>query len=198
MKKFFMTSVLLISVSAFIFSGCSTSKAKQTEQPNVNNEQTSKQDTSQNNSNDTTPKLNSDNSNSESTNAQSGSSNETAVSSKNYSKYSGHWVTEENYKNHYAFGTGMTITVDEKGNITGSIGTASNNASHVANVQFKGTLQGNKFTYKFDNDGWDHSGTIEFEFNDNKILGTITLNPTDQMSIWGLQAGKLTFVKAAS
>lgn len=189
MKKLSYSIMLPATIFILILSGCSILKGKDNTQPVVNNAQSSISSTKQND----IPK---ENINSNDNNNQNTSTDVNSTKAEDYTTYSGHWVTEDNYKNHYNFGTGMTVTIDNKGNISGNIGTSSNNATHVANVQFKGTLQNNKFIFKFDNDGWDHSGNIEMEFKDNKTICTITVNSSEQASIWGIQAGNYTFVKA--
>ena len=91
----------------------------------------------------------------------------------NYSKYSGSWVTETNLRDDFKYGIMTEVTIDKDGNIKGVVSDCSENAAHVSNVDIKGKIQDDKFTYNFDEDGWEHSGNIKLDFKDDKIVLTI-------------------------
>lgn len=123
---------------------------------------------------------------------KAGSENSTQVKI-DYSKYTGNWVTETNLKNDFLFGITAGLTVDKEGNVKGQIGDCTENATHISNVDISGIIKDNKLTYKFDEDGWEHKGTINMEFNDNTITLNIVYDPdSSKDNFWGIGEG--TFV----
>lgn len=122
-------------------------------------------------------------------------SNITSTAQTDYSKYSGDWAMETNIKNDFIYGLTAAIKVDSSGNLTGTVSDCTENATHIANVDIKGKIADNKFTYNFDEDGWEHSGTIEMNFKDDKMI--MTLKYSDKSSknnTWGIGEGTFTLV----
>lgn len=110
-----------------------------------------------------------------------------------YSKYTGNWVTEMNLKNDFLYGITAGLTVDKEGNLKGQISDCTENATHISNVDVSGTIKDNKLTYKFDEDGWEHKGTINMEFNDSSItLNIVYDSDSSKDNFWGIGEG--TFV----
>lgn len=118
-----------------------------------------------------------------------------ANSKAGYCAYTGNWVNSEQKgtieKNG---GTGMTLSVKSNGDITGSITTVSSNLSHIAEVDFKGTIKNNIFKTNFQDDNWGHSGTVTLKFNGSEINCTIVLNSAQQ-SMWSIKSGTIKFIR---
>lgn len=150
------------------------------------------------NTKSSTADVNSSSSSSDQNTVDTGSGTDKNVSNVDYSKYTGNWDTEENIKKNYKYGTSMGIKVDKDGNISGQISTLSDNATHIANVDFNGKIQNNKFDYSFKEDGWEHSGTIHFDFQGDSITAVIKITSQKNGSLWSIQEGTFKFQKVAS
>ncbi len=112
-----------------------------------------------------------------------------------YSIYTGIWVTEANLKNDFLYGITAGLTVDKEGNIKGQISDCTENLTHIANVDITGKIQDGKFAYKFDEDGWEHNGTINMEFRDGKILLNIAYGSgSSENSFWGIGTGTFELI----
>lgn len=131
-----------------------------------------------------------------SSNNQTSSSSQSEVSSQSdYSKYTGNWVKESSLKEDYKYGTSVSIKVDKDGNLTGVVGSSSDNASHVANVDISGKISNNEFNYAFKEDGWGHKGTINIKFEDNKIVLSMKYSEgSSKENLWGIGEGTFTLV----
>lgn len=113
-----------------------------------------------------------------------------------FSTYSGSFVTEDNLRFDYSYGITVGITVDKDGNLKGHLDNVSNNVTHISAVDINGKLQGNKFTSNFNQDGWNHNGTITLELKDNKIVLTTKYTKNEDSSdMWGIGEGTFTLVK---
>lgn len=132
--------------------------------------------------------------NQETINTQAAGSSVTMAET-NYLKYSGTWVTESNLKEDFKYGVVLSIDVDKNGNIKGVVSDSTENLSHISNVDIKGKIQNNKFTYNFDEDGWEHSGTINLDFQENKIVLTMKYSPSSSKNnFWGIGEGTFTLI----
>jgi hypothetical protein len=120
-----------------------------------------------------------------------------ATAEPGYSNYSGSWVNEDNLKNDFKYGIVVEITVDKEGNLQGSVRDATENLSHVSNVDIKGKIQDNKFVYNFDEDGWEHSGTIKLDFKENQVVLTINYSPnSSKVNLWGIGEGTFALINS--
>mgnify|MGYP001171407171 CR=1 FL=1 len=112
-----------------------------------------------------------------------------------YSKYTGTWVTERNLIDDFKYGMVAGITVDKDGNIKGQVSDATENLTHISNMDINGKIQNDKFSYNFTEDGWEHNGTINMEFKDNKIVLTIAYNSnSSKNNLWGIGEGTFTLI----
>lgn len=182
-KSIVLVSIISISI---LMTACGNSKVKT---QSINSTQNSTQNSIQSSDNNIS---NGQGSNNTATENITNSSVET-----NYSNYSGSWVTENNLKNDFKYGIVVGIKVDKDGNIQGQVSDASENLAHISNVDIKGKIQDNKFTFNFDEDGWEHSGTIKLDFQQNKIVLTITYSPnSSKNNLWGIGEGTFTLINS--
>ncbi|MDT8715534.1 hypothetical protein IAI10_02525 [Clostridium sp. 19966] len=185
MKKIILAILISTTILA---AGCSSKQS--TTKPTVTNNTTSQ-------SADSGTSQSADNSTEKASDSSSSTSTANVTSSADYSKYSGNWVTENSLKNDYKYGLSATIKVDKAGNLTGTLSDSTENATHISNVDIKGKIENNKFSYNFDEDGWEHSGTIQMNFNDDKM--TLTIKYSDKSSkdnLWGIGEGTFTLVNS--
>lgn len=112
-----------------------------------------------------------------------------------YSKYNGSWVTERNLKDDYKYGIVAGINVDKNGNLKGQVSDSTENLTHISNVDIKGKIQDDKFSFNFSDDGWGHNGTIKLDFKENRIILTINYNSSSsQDNLWGIGEGSFTLI----
>lgn len=124
------------------------------------------------------------------------SGTETESQSTDYTSYSGSWLLETSVKQDYIYGIGMSINVNKDGDVQGQIGNASDNASHIANVDIKGKIQNNKLSCNFSEDGWGHSGTVNLQFTGSKAIMTIKYKTSSSSdNLWGIGEGTFTLLK---
>lgn len=182
-KSIVLVSIILISI---LMAACGNSKVKT---QSINSTQNSTPNSTQSSDNNT--------SNKQETNNSTTHNSTNPIVETNYSNYSGNWVTENNLKNDFKYGIVVSIKVDKDGNIQGQVGDATENLTHISNVDIKGKIQDNKFTFNFDEDGWDHSGIIKLDFKENKIVLTITYSPnSSKNNLWGIGEGTFTLINS--
>lgn len=175
-----LIAVLLISVSVLV-SGCSSGNQGK---KSAENKQT--------NTKEVSPQI-------ESSNDSSGAEKGNVHSQNDYSKYSGSWVQEQNLKNDFKYGISVSLKVDKDGNLQGQVGSSTENATHVSNVDIKGRISGNRFISNFNEDGWGHKGTIELEFQGNTvILKSKYSNDSAEDASWGIGEGTFNLVNSNS
>lgn len=193
-----MTVLSLIMVLAL--SSCSYSSAKNQQKSSSNQPQSSPALASSSAS--VTQKSSSSaqaSSSASDTQEDSSSAQASALSSTNnktgYYAYTGSWVDSRQKGDMQKYGgTGMMLSVKSNGDITGSITTASTNLSHIAEIDFKGTIKNNIFKSYFAEDNWGHSGTVTLKFNGSEINCTIVLNSAEQ-SMWSIKSGTIKFIR---
>lgn len=113
-----------------------------------------------------------------------------------YSVYSGSWVDEKLLIQDFKYGTSVQLEVDNEGYAKGSICSATENLSHIAQVDIHGQIENNKLSYDFDEDGWEHSGKIEIEFKENFIVLNIKYNEkSSENNLWGIGEGTFPLIK---
>lgn len=128
-------------------------------------------------------------------NTASNSSTKPQESKIDYSKYTGTWVMEINLKNDFLYGTWADITVDKEGNVKGMIASTKENLTRIANVEVSGAIKDNKLTSKFNEDGWEHNGTIDMEFKENTIVLTMKYGEgSSKDNMWGIGEGTFNLI----
>lgn len=116
-----------------------------------------------------------------------------------YSKYSGDWVTENRIKYDLNYGIYLSINTDKDGSLKGTISNCTNRVTHISNVDIKGKIENNNFKTTFSEDGWGHSGTIEMNFKDSKIILNIKYNDGKSgNSDWGIGEGNYILINNKS
>ncbi|MEQ8154783.1 MAG: hypothetical protein ABRQ25_07875 [Clostridiaceae bacterium] len=175
-KKLIVLLMVLLSISV---SGC----GKTAGNTNTNT------DTNTNNNNSSA----SDNpASSGSSDSESASNSAAAV---DFSKYTGDWAVEENLKEDFKYGIRLNITVDKDGNLKGQLSNATENVTHIAAVEIKGKIQNNNLTLTFDNDNWDHSGTISMSFKEKEIALSVKYDSgSNKNNLWGIGEGTFTLI----
>lgn len=180
-KSIVLVSIILISI---LMAGCGNGKMKN---ESINSTQNSTQNSIQSSDNNISKEQGSNN-------VTTQNSTNPAVET-NYSNYSGTWVTETNLKDDFKYGMVVSIKVDRAGNLQGQVSDATENLTHISNVDIKGKIQDNKFTFNFNEDGWGHSGIIKLDFKENKIVLTITYSPnSSKNNLWGIGEGTFTLI----
>lgn len=120
-----------------------------------------------------------------------------ATAKNNYSDYSGTWVTENNLKNDFKYGMVVSIKIDKDGNLQGEVSDSTENLSHISNVDIKGKIKDDIFIFNFNNDGWEHSGTIKLEFRENNIILTINYSKNSSKdNLWGIGEGTFVLINS--
>lgn len=186
-----IAAILVICVG-IIFSGCASNHATETSniQP-INNTSSAPVSKNVDNKKDETGKVNS------SVTAKANNSQvNNNVNKNDYSKYSGNWTLESSLKADYKYGTTMTIKVDKYGNLKGEVGSLTENATHIANVDINGKIINNEFKYNFKEDNWGHSGIIKLKFQNDTIILDINYDSnSSNNNLWGIGEGTFTLVK---
>ena len=188
MKRKIMIS-LLIALS-ILSTGCRKSEVANTNSSEKQVGSASSQNTSSDTSNATTTK---------DAKTVTDTKPATSVKLEDYSVYSGDWAQEINVKNDYLYGIGVNINVDKAGNLKGTVGDTTENASHVAGIEIKGKIENGKFSGSFDYDGWGHKGTVNMEFGQNTIKLTLKYGEgSSKDNSWGIGEGTFTLIKRYS
>ncbi|WP_240528059.1 YHYH domain-containing protein [Bacillus cereus] len=126
-----------------------------------------------------------------------GAWNPNAVRVENLSQYEGFWsdVKVPNTEDLSRIPTHLSASVDfisgNKAKV--SVGYTHKRVIHHAGVEGTVTFKNNKAVLHFDDDGWAHSGKIEFTLKDNKVYLNISIDSRGS-STWGLPAGQHTLV----
>lgn len=187
-----VAAALLICLGV-LMQGCASNGGIQTPKTSSSKETNSAKVESSTNTDDSNKNADTDNNSNEK--SSSNDSNKT-VSNYDYSKYSGNWIQETSLKSDFKYGTSVTIKVDKYGNLSGSVGSLTENASHVANVDIKGKIQNDQFTYNFKDDNWGHNGTIKLKFQNNQLILNMAYGKgSSQTNLWGIGEGTFTLVK---
>lgn len=115
-----------------------------------------------------------------------------------YAKYAGIWKTEEGLKCDSPFGIVVNVNVDKSGNLKGTVGYSSSGFAHISNIEIKGKVENSKFTYNFDEDGWQHGGTIKLDFKDSAVILTIEYDSKSKNinSGWGMYNGTVSLLNS--
>jgi len=121
----------------------------------------------------------------------------TPIPTIDYSKYSGLWLKELSLKDDYKYGMVLNIEVSKEGTLKGVVSDSTENVTHIANVDINGKIENNKFNMEFDNDGWDHSGTVSIDFKDNNVTLTIKYNSSSSTNnLWGIGEGSFPLINS--
>lgn len=102
-----------------------------------------------------------------------------------YSNFSGTWRVMGNDTS----GTSLNITT-QANMIKGMLSSVNTKATHVANITFEGIIEEDKFTYPFQDDGWQHSGVLTLTFKQADKIGIdIKIDNPNNGQQWGITQG---------
>ena len=97
---------------------------------------------------------------------------------KNYESYTGKWISWNNPELEDDGGVSLKITV-KSNQMTGTFSAWSKNYGRLADAEISGTIEDNKCTADFSDDGRGHSGTIVLLFEPKQIKADVTIHTQD-------------------
>lgn len=143
--------------------------------------------------------------NTEQSTAENQQANEVIKESSNFEKYKGNWklkveVNKELYLitslEEYFGSTGINIIEINNGEVIGNVYSVQGAPSYrQAVADFAGKIENGKLKASYEDKGWEYTGNIELNFDNEMIAANITRDKMDSPSMWGIPEGKFTFIK---